>query len=385
MTHKHHSGFDTHMMDVALAMGRRGLGTTSPNPSVGALVVDEVSGQIIARGWTQPGGRPHGETQALTQAGPNAQGKTLYVTLEPCSHHGQTPPCVDAILAAGISRVVVARTDPDPRVAGRGLARLKEAGLQVTCGVRSQKALDLSLGHILRVTERRPFVQLKMALGPDGQVPHGDGKKPTWVTGPLARSFGHMLRANTDAILIGSGTLKDDNPQLTCRLPGLQHRSPIRIVLCDPIMISKDTRLLLSNNQSVAGLQEVWVVSGNTSSMAQNQANNLGFQIIQVTTVNDKIWLPALAETLVERGVTRLLVEGGPTLWRAFAKAGLVDEVVVFIAGKKLNRSSGSPRHKNLAEKQVSALVEEKLPNLKLDLKDKRSLGDDYMFKYQAN
>ena len=198
--------FDHHMMGIALTLARRGFGTTAPNPSVGAVIADEATGEVIARGLTRPGGRPHAETQALERAGERARGATLYVTLEPCAHHGKTPPCADAVIAAGIRRVVIGAGDPDPRVAGEGSARMRAAGILVETGLLADEADWVTRGHILRVTEQRPFVQLKMALSAEGHVPRGKGGAPKFVTGAEARAAGHLLRAEADAILVGSGT-----------------------------------------------------------------------------------------------------------------------------------------------------------------------------------
>ncbi len=313
-------------MSVAVAMGRRGLGTTAPNPSVGAVVASPAGDELIARGWTRSGGRPHAEPVALDLAGDRARGATLYVTLEPCSHHGRSPPCADAVIAAGISRVVVGIEDPDPRVAGRGLARLRAAGITVERGILRGDCHWLTLGHILRVTERRPFVQLKMALAADGSVASGSDGQPVWVTGPAARARGHLLRATADAIAIGEGTLIADNPALTCRLPGLQDRSPVRIVIGGRGRMASTPQLLAD------GIAPVWWVAGDgrqVPSPIRSEAD----EIIRVASVADRPWLPAVMEELVARGITRLLVEGGPTMWRAFDRAGLVDEIVMFRSG----------------------------------------------------
>ena len=228
-------------MDMALMLARRGLGNAAPNPAVGAVIVNPVSGDVIARGWTQPGGRPHAETEALKRAGARAADATMYVTLEPCSHHGSTPPCADALIAAGIARVVVAIEDPDARVSGRGLDRLRAAGIEVTRGIRSEEADWVTRGHILRVSERRPFIQLKLAVDAEGRVPRGADGQPLWVTGPEARARGQLLRAQADAILVGSRTVADDDPELPCRLPGLFERTPVRVVLARMLDISLDS------------------------------------------------------------------------------------------------------------------------------------------------
>lgn len=320
--------FDAEMMAIALRMARRGLGQTAPNPAVGAVVVDEITREIIARGWTQPGGRPHAEPEALRRAGERARGATIYVTLEPCSHFGKTPPCADAIIAAGIARAVVAIEDPDPRVAGRGLDRLRAAGIAVTRGVLADEAHWMTRGHIVRVTERRPFVQLKLALGADGMVPRGSAGKPVWVTGPDARAHGHLLRARADAIFVGAGTLRDDDPDLTCRLPGLAHLSPIRLVLARCVA-GVDTSKLARTARQVP----VWLFCpADAASEALASLETLGVRIYCMPKVGGRLWLPAIMEALVAEGITRLLVEGGPAMWRAFSDASLVDEVALFHA-----------------------------------------------------
>ena len=215
-------------MGAALALASRGIGNVWPNPAVGCLIVrDDI---IVGRGWTRPGGRPHAETEALQQAGEAARGATAYVTLEPCAHHGKTPPCADALIAAGVARVVVALDDPDDRVNGRGLTRLSEAGIAVDVGVCADKARSLNAGFLTRVTLDRPFVAIKAATSLDGRIATGTGESQ-WITGEAARRRGHLLRATHDAIMIGRGTLERDDPALTCRLPGLEARSPVRVVL----------------------------------------------------------------------------------------------------------------------------------------------------------
>lgn len=320
-------GFDRHMMAIALRMARRGLGRTRPNPSVGAVIADEKSGEVIARAVTADGGRPHAETQALRAAGARARGATMYVTLEPCSHHGQTGPCADAIISAGVKRVVCAIEDPDPRVAGRGLDRLRAAGVDVRRGVLAPEARWLARGHIVRVTERRPFVTLKLALDANGDAPRGRGQ-PTWVTGPLARASGHLMRAKADAILVGSATIRDDDPELTCRLPGLEASSPIRVVLARSLDIDSGKTVL-----ATARTVPTWLVAGPNADAERAAAlKAAGVDVIAAEVVQDRLWLPSVMEALAARGVTRLLVEGGPKVWRAFADAALVDEVAVFSA-----------------------------------------------------
>src|SRR6266545_4462827 len=223
------SASDKDHMAQALQLARRGLGLTWPNPSVGSIVVAP-SGEIVGRGSTAPGGRPHAEAIALDRAGAKARGATVYVTLEPCAHQGRGLACADVIAEAKPARAVIALRDPDPRTSGHGVERLVAAGIEVEEGVLAEEAADVALGHLLRVTEDRPAVTLKLAVGGDGLMPRGDGA-PVWITGPDARAHGHLLRARHDAILVGRGTVLADNPSLTCRLPGMSCRSPVRVVL----------------------------------------------------------------------------------------------------------------------------------------------------------
>src|SRR5499427_2412737 len=213
---------DARFMTLALALGQRGLGRTWPNPAVGAVIVrnDGAGPVIVGRGWTQPGGRPHAETEALQRAGEAARGATIYVTLEPCSHHGKSPPCADAIVAAGVARVVSAIEDPNPEVAGQGHARLRAAGIAVDVGVCADEARYAHAGHIRRITAGRPHVTLKLAVSADGKIGTA-GNKPVALTGERARTKVHLQRAHSDAILIGIGTVLSDDPELTCRLPGM--------------------------------------------------------------------------------------------------------------------------------------------------------------------
>ncbi len=319
------SDFDTQMMQIALGVAARGLGRTAPNPSVGAVIADERTGEIIARGWTAPGGRPHAETEAIARAGARARGATMYVTLEPCSHHGVTAPCADAIVGAGLARVVCAIEDPDPRVAGRGLAHLRKAGIAVERGLMVESAHWLAAGHILRVTERRPLVTAKLALDADGSVPRGGAGKPVWATGPAARAAGHLLRARADAILVGRRTVLDDDPLLTCRLPGLTARSPVRIVLARDLAGLEGSRLAQS-----ARVHPLWVFCAEGADASALRA--AGAEVFPMGLVGGELWLPAVMEMLVARGITRLLLEGGPATWGAFSRAGLIDEATLFHA-----------------------------------------------------
>src|SRR6202012_2456790 len=226
---------DRRFMQLALTLGRRGQGRTWPNPAVGAVVVKD--GVIVGRGWTQPGGRPHAEPVALRQAGEAARGATLYVTLEPCSHFGRSPPCADVVIAAGIARVVSAIEDPNPEVAGQGHARLRAAGITVDIGLCATEAAHDHAGHFRRVRDRRPHVILKLAVSSDDKIAAAGGK-PVAITGEAAKSRVHLLRAQCDAILVGIGTALSDDPLLTCRLPGMAARSPGRVGLGRALRVS---------------------------------------------------------------------------------------------------------------------------------------------------
>lgn len=313
---------DARFMAVALALGRRGLGRTWPNPAVGAVIVKD--GVMIGRGWTQPGGRPHAETEALRAAGPAAKGATLYTTLEPCSHHGKTPPCADALIAAGIARVVAALEDPNPEVAGQGLARLREHGIAVDLGVGAEEARRAHAGHIRRMQEGRPHVMLKLAVSADGKAGLA-GRRPAAITGDESRARVHLMRAMSDAIMTGIGTALADDPLLTCRLPGMKNRSPLRIVLDPELRLPTDGRLVLS-----APEVPLWVIAGaNISGDRRAELEKLGVQVLRTRTGGNGIDLAAVMQLLGDRGITRLMIEGGPRIAASFLKADLVDEAAL--------------------------------------------------------
>lgn len=360
--------FDAQMMAIALSMARRGLGLTAPNPSVGAVIADEAAGEVIARAVTAPGGRPHAEPQAIALAGERARGKTIYVTLEPCSHFGKTPPCADAIIAGGLQRAVVAIEDPDPRVAGRGLDRLRAAGIEVSRGIGAEQARWITRGHVVRVTERRPLVTLKLALGADGSVPRGDGAQPTFVTSPQARAHGHLLRAMNDAILIGAGTLQADDPVLTCRLPGLEARTPLRVVLSKHMRVPLTARLF----DDAAAFPVLCVSGFGVGQQLEAALSAKGVELARVTAVGGQLWLPAVMETLVARGITRLLVEGGPAMWRAFADNALADEIMIYVAG-----TAGKTAH----SQDILAHAARWLGPLPLAIADTRAIGPDRLWR----
>ncbi len=323
------SASDLHHMAQALMLARRGLGQTWPNPSVGAVIVSP-EGDILGRGQTAPGGRPHAEAVALECAGKRTKGATLYVTLEPCAHIGRGAPCADAIASAKPARVVAAMCDPDPRTSGDGFARLRDAGIEVIEGVLEDQAFAVNLGHVLRVTEGRPAVTLKLALGSDGLVPRGQAGAPTWVTSESARAHAHLLRARADAILVGRGTIVADNPSLTCRLPGMECRSPVRVVLDRRLRTPLDARLFEDE------MVPVWFIcAGDEELPNAEEFQERGAEVIPVDIDADGLPLIRDAlEQLAMRGITRLLVEGGPSVAQVFLAADLVDEAIIYQGAK---------------------------------------------------
>ncbi len=313
---------DRRFMALALTLGRRGQGRTWPNPAVGAVVVKD--GVIVGRGWTQPGGRPHAEPEALNRAGEAARGATLYVTLEPCSHVGKSPPCVDAIIAAGITRVVSAIEDPNPEVAGQGHAKLRAAGITVDIGLGAAEAAHDHAGHFRRIRDKRPHVILKLAVSSDDKI-GAAGRKPVAITGEAAKARVHLLRAQCDAILVGIGTVLADDPLLTCRLPGMEARSPVRVVLDRALRIPGTSRLVHSARET-----PLWVMTSNLSeARAAMKFGAAGAQVVRVaaTSAPPGLDLSAVLHALAEKGITRLLVEGGARVASSFVAAGLVDEV----------------------------------------------------------
>jgi diaminohydroxyphosphoribosylaminopyrimidine deaminase / 5-amino-6-(5-phosphoribosylamino)uracil reductase len=366
--------FDAHMMAIALRMAKRGLGTTAFNPSVGAVIADETTGEVIARGWTQPGGRPHAEKEALQRAGDRARGKTMYVTLEPCAHTGRMPTCADAVLTAGLSRLVCALADPNPVVSGGGFEQLRAAGVAVDVGLMADEARALTLGHILHVTQRRPFVQLKLAVSSDWLIAPGNGA-PVWVTSPEARAAGHLLRAEADVIMTGISTVTVDDPQLTCRLPGLLHRSPHRLIADSHLRIPDQARVL---QRHANDRPKVWIAtcdSGARSPLAAFlKAEGRVSGIIDCGAVPIKL-APVLAALSAEP-VRRLLVEAGPRLSRNFIENDLVDEAVIFRGFTPLGGESLEP----LAGVAFPGVFQDAR---KWRLSDQRSIGPDQMYVYR--
>ena len=322
---------DERFMNAALALGRRGLGRTAPNPSVGALVVKD--GTIRGRGCTGNGGRPHGEIVALAQAGAAARDATLYVTLEPCSHHGRTPPCCEAIVAAGIARLVYAIGDPNPLVAGAGAAYCARHGLEVLGGICAEAAARDHLGHLTCMTQRRPAVTLKLAETADGYVAGGPHDARLAITGASANGVIHMMRAMHDAIMVGIETVLADDPLMTVRLPGVTAK-PLRIVLDSRLRTPSASRLLRTAH-------DVPVLIITTAAARAERASLLdGMAGVEIAAVqpdaSGRLDIGAALGLLAARGLTRIFSEGGPRVGTALIEAGIADDVLIFTAPRPL-------------------------------------------------
>ncbi|UUX50231.1 bifunctional diaminohydroxyphosphoribosylaminopyrimidine deaminase/5-amino-6-(5-phosphoribosylamino)uracil reductase RibD [Nisaea acidiphila] len=317
---------DTFFMQHALALARRGLGRVAPNPAVGCVIVND--GVIVGRGWTQPGGRPHAEPVALKDAGELSRGATVYVSLEPCAHHGASPPCTDALIAAGVARVVYALRDPDPRVDGAGHTKLSEAGIDIAAGVLEKEAEDLNIGFLSRIRRNRPAVTLKLASSLDGKVALSNGRSQ-WITGAGARAVSHQIRATHDAIMTGIGTVLADDPALTCRLPGLFDRSPLRVILDGGLRLTPDQ--IVAETAREVPTVVFTAVSADSPNAAALHAG--GVEIVgDMPVTENRLDLDAILAALAERGVTRLMIESGGELATTFLRRELVDELVWFRA-----------------------------------------------------
>lgn len=321
------AALDRRFMALALALAGRGLGSTWPNPAVGCVLVRD--GHVRGRGWTQPGGRPHAETEALARAGEAARGATCYVTLEPCAHQGETGPCTHALVRAGIARAVVALEDPDPRVAGRGIAILEGGGIAVARGCMGEEARALNAGFLSRIERGRPLVTLKLASSLDGRIATQGGDS-RWITGPPARARGHLLRARHDAVMVGAASAIADDPAFTCRLPGMAGASPVRVVIDGSAKLPAGHALVAGANDTAT-----WIVS--TPALGQDGRHDgwreAGVEVVAVAA--DAAGRPALdaaLEALAARGLTRVLVEGGGRLAASLLRARLVDRIAWFRA-----------------------------------------------------
>ncbi len=366
-------------MQVALGLARRGLGNTCPNPTVGCIIVrPDLNNRIVGRGWTQKGGRPHAETVAIEQAGDLAKGATAYVTLEPCCHHGETPPCSEALINAGINRAVIAIEDPDPRVSGQGIAALENAGVEVVTDVYEVEAGYINAGFISRNLRKRPYVTLKCATTLDGHIATSNGDSQ-WITGPEARAMGHSLRAGHDAILTGIGTVLADNPQLTCRLPGCDDRSPVRVILDANLSVMPDHAIV----QSASPDRPVWIFTSRESDPpdhAEALKQKDGVRIVASPVLeNDtgKLDPAFVCSCLAEEGINRLLVESGGAVAASFLQGGLVDEIAWFRAASIIG-GDGMPAIGSLGVETLDA-------SLDLIRISARQVGEDVMETYIVN
>ena len=357
---------DTRHMRHALALASRGLGNVAPNPAVGCVIVAD--GVIVGRGWTQPGGRPHAEAEALKQAGNAAKGATAYVTLEPCAHTGKTPPCAEALVAAGVAHVFVAVTDPDERTSGQGIARLRDAGIMVDVGLCEAEAAFANRGFFCKVNSDRPWVTLKLATSADGMIAWKSGT-PQWITGAQSRARGHLMRAQYDALISGIGTVLADDPEFTSRLPGLEGRTPQRVILDSKGRTPIDGKLMATADQG-----EVFIVttddgvddlSGVAKLLGDDAIKNMGAEI----DLGKILW--AMAKF---HDTTRMMVECGAALATSFLTSGLVDEVAWFKAPTVLG-DDGIPALDGLT-------IDQALAKGAFQQVDSLNLGEDVLATY---
>lgn len=357
---------DTQHMQSALSLAREALGTTAPNPCVACVIVKD--GTIIAEGVTQKGGRPHAETIALEKIGHKAQGATAYVTLEPCCHTGETGPCTDALIKAHIARVVIATRDPSDKVAGKGIEALKKAGIEVMLGVCEAEAREINQGFFSVCEKKRPFVTLKLATSLDGKIATKTGQSQ-WITGEQARKYAHLLRAQHDAIMVGIGTALSDDPLLTCRLPGYEDRTPIRIVVDSHLDLPGVSKLA----QTAARDTPVWILTCESES---NVADNTHITALTCPVDGEgRVSLTDALTLLATKGITRLLVEGGRTLASALIKQRLVDELV-WIRAPMLIGNDGLDAIGNLGVEMLDDSV-------KLSFKSSKNFGEDSVEVYR--
>jgi len=353
---------DEKFMKIALGLARRGLGNVAPNPAVGCLIVK--NDIIIGSGWTQPGGRPHAETEALAEAGCDAEGSTVYVTLEPCSHFGEAPPCAEALISAKVSKVVCAITDPDRRVSGRGFQMLREAGIKVAENILNEEAAFTNRGFFTTKTAGRPHVTHKIASTIDAKIATASGESK-WITGDHARKYGHYLRATHDAILVGVNTIIADDPALDCRIGGLEEFSPRPVILDSQLRTPASARVFKSGTPLI-------FFDGERATRGQHSAlTEAGAELISLNSTRD---IPALCTELGKRGITRLLVEGGSQVIGSFLKANCVDEIAHFSAPKVI----GSDGIAAIADLGLAEL--RKAPQFKL--RNTRRLGADLLAWY---
>ncbi len=349
---------DHQYMARAIQLAARGLYTTDPNPRVGCVIVK--NGQVIGEGWHVRAGEAHAEVHALQQAGEQAQGATVYVSLEPCCHHGKTPPCSDALIAAQVARVVVAMQDPNPRVAGNGMRQLQGAGIQVEVGLMEPQAKALNPGFIQRMQTRRPYVRNKLAMSLDGRTAMADGESK-WITGEAAREDVQRLRARSSAIMTGVGTVLADNPALTVRLPNTE-RQPLRVIIDTNLSTPLDARLLKEPGDTV-------IMTVNPDQDLHMSLHEAGAEVVQIGNVGQAVDLHVVLEKLAERNINEILLETGATLSGAMLEAGLIDEIVIYMAPLLMGDIARGlyrlPQLQHMADR------------IELDIQDVRQVGRD--------
>ncbi len=348
-------------MRKALALARGRLGLTTPNPTVGCVIVR--GGKVVGRGVTGRGGRPHGETQALADAGALARGATAYVSFEPCAHLGKTPPCADALVAAGIKQVVIGCVDPDPRVSGRGIAILKRAGIEVAAPVLEDEARALNEGFITRTAGGRPMGILKLAMSMDGRIAAASGDS-RWISSPASRELVHRWRRECDAVMVGAGTVIADNPRLTCRIAG--GRDPVRVVIDARLRTAPDARVYRGRSRAPA----ILVTTPGNLARARRRYERPRVEVIAATARDGKIDLGRLMREFGRRGWCRVLIEGGANLAGSALSAGIVDRVAFFVAPKILGE--GLPAIGAIKSRRVRDA-------LKLGRLSARPVGDDLL------
>jgi diaminohydroxyphosphoribosylaminopyrimidine deaminase/5-amino-6-(5-phosphoribosylamino)uracil reductase len=356
------SADDARFMQLALTLGARGLGSTWPNPAVGAVIVKD--GIVLGRGWTAPGGRPHAETQALKRVGEAARGATMYVSLEPCAHRGKTAPCADAIIKAGIVRVVSALEDPNSEVAGQGHKKMLEKGIAVEIGLGAEEARRIHAGHLRQLTDGRPHVTLKLAVSSDGKAGLA-GRRPIQITGEAAQNYVFRMRAQNDAILIGIGTVLSDNPALSCRLPGMLERSPVRVILDAQLSVPLASHVIATVRET-----PTWVFAApDASAMSAEILTDKSVKVFRVPADNGQLDLAGVVKALAGEGITRLMVEGGPTVAASFLEADLIDEAV-------LMHGKAAIGHEGIDALGTLPLTELTQSD-RLTLRDTREFGED--------
>lgn len=352
---------DSEMMRRALWLAERGLYTTDPNPRVGCVLVR--AGEIVGEGWHAVAGGPHAEIVALQQAGERARGATAYVTLEPCCHHGKTPPCSEALIAAGVVRVVAAMEDPNPLVAGQGLAQLRAAGIATATGLLAAQAEALNPGFVQRMRIGRPFIRCKLAMSLDGRTAMASGESQ-WITGPAAREDVHRLRARSSAIMSGIGTVLKDDPSLTVRLEGdVAVKQPLRIVLDPHLSTPEQARFLQQPGESL-------IVTACTEEAVQQRLRQAGAEVLCLPNGHDAVDLVALMRVLAERGINEILMETGAILSGAVLHAGMIDELIVYMAPKLMGDKARGLFHTPGLDLLADAVA--------LEIQDIRAVGDDW-------